>query len=136
MTGPTDSPLWVPHGIEALPIARFAREAERRAGRALPDYDALHAWSVADPGAFWDLLWDFAGVIGDKGDQRLADGDRMPGARFFPEARLNYAENLLRRNDDGDATAAIHGSRASYGKPGCGIGTRTRPEHQGKGREA
>ena len=63
----------------------------------------LHAWSVADPGAFWDLLWDFACVIGEKGGVRLADGDRMPGARFFPEARLNYAENLLRRSDDGDA---------------------------------
>ena len=103
MTGPTDFPLWIPHGIEALPITRFAREAERRSGRALPDYDALHAWSVADPGAFWNLMWDFAGVVGDKGDVPLLDRDRMPGARFFPGARLNYAENLLRRSDDGEA---------------------------------
>jgi len=103
LTGTNDSPLWTPSGIDALPVSRFAREAERRTGLALPDYDRLHRWSVEDPGAFWGLMWDFAGVIGDKGATRLADPDRMPGARFFPEARLNYAENLLRRDDDGEA---------------------------------
>ena len=103
MTRSEDQPLWTPRDIEGLPITRFARLAEERSGRRLPDYDSLHAWSVADPGAFWDLLWDFAGVVGDKGAVRLAHGDRMPGGRFFPEARLNYAENLLRRTDDGDA---------------------------------
>ncbi len=46
--------------------------------------------------AFWDLVWDFCGVIGDKGERALVDGDKMPGARFFPDARLNFAENLLR----------------------------------------
>ena len=44
-----------------------------------------------------------AGVIGDKGAPLIADGDKMPGARFFPDARLNFAENLLRRRDAGDA---------------------------------
>jgi acetoacetyl-CoA synthetase len=96
-------PLWTPRAIDGLPITRFAREAEPRAGRAFSDYDALHTWSVEDPAAFWDLLWDFSGVIGEKGGTRLLDGDKMPGARFFPEATLNFAENLLRRNDDGEA---------------------------------
>ena len=103
MTGPNDQPLWRPSLIDTLPVTRFARLAEERTGRSFPDYDALHAWSVEDPAAFWDLVWDFSGVIGDKGGTLLADGDRMPGARFFPDGTLNFAENLLRRNDDGEA---------------------------------
>ena len=56
------------------------------------------------PKRFWRSLWRFADVIGEgPGEPVLVDGDRMPGARFFPEARLNFAENLLRRRDDGDA---------------------------------
>jgi len=100
-----DSPLWrpSPERIADLPLTHFTAEAEKRTGRRLPDYAALHAWSVEDRGAFWDLVWDFCGIVGEKGGTRLADGDRMPGAHFFPEARLNYAENLLRRSDDGEA---------------------------------
>jgi len=100
-----EKPLWspTPEAVAAAEVTRFAAEAERIAGRPLPDYDALHAWSIADSGAFWSLVWDFCGVIGDKGERRLVDGDKMPGAKFFPDARLNFAENLLRRDDDGDA---------------------------------
>ena len=100
-----DEPSWrpAPERVASLPLTAFAAEAARRSGRSLADYGALHAWSVADRAGFWDLVWDFTGVIGDKGGPRLADGDRMPGARFFPDARLNFAENLLRRNDDGEA---------------------------------
>ncbi len=98
-------PLWrpTPQAIAAQPMTAFAAEASRRAGTTLTDYPSLHAWSVADRAAFWSLLWDFAGVIGDKGERVVVDGDRMPGARFFPEATLNVAENLLRRRDAGEA---------------------------------
>jgi acetoacetyl-CoA synthetase len=101
----SDEPLWRPSGasIAALPLTRFTAEAAKRAGRSFPDYAALHAWSVEDRGAFWDLVWDFSGIVGEKGERRVADGDKMPGARFFPDAKLNYAENLLRRNDEGEA---------------------------------
>jgi acetoacetyl-CoA synthetase len=65
-----------------------------------PGYAGLDAWSVAEPAAFWNEIWDYGEVIAEtRGDHALADADRMPGARFFPEARLNYAENLLRRRD-------------------------------------
>ncbi|HVZ14377.1 MAG TPA: acetoacetate--CoA ligase [Bauldia sp.] len=102
---PTEVPLWRPsrERVAALPLTAFTAEAAKRAGRALPDYAALHAWSIEDRGAFWDLVWDFCGIVGEKGGVALADGERMPGARFFPEARLNYAENLLRRHDDAEA---------------------------------
>ncbi len=100
-----EAPLWRPsrEAIAAHPLTRFAAEAARRAGRPFADYRALHAWSVDDRPAFWDLVWDYADVIGDKGERRVADPDRMPGARFFPDATLNFAENLLVRDDDGDA---------------------------------
>ncbi|MDW8470224.1 MAG: acetoacetate--CoA ligase [Burkholderiales bacterium] len=90
--------------MERAQIAQFARQAARRHGREFPDYEALFRWSVEQPEAFWSEVWDFCGVIAaKKGQTVLADGDRMPGAKWFPEARLNFAENLLRRGDRGDA---------------------------------
>jgi acetoacetyl-CoA synthetase len=49
-------------------------------------YDDLWRWSVDQPEAFWSTLWDFCGAVGEKGTQILVDRDRMPGARWFPEA--------------------------------------------------
>jgi len=66
-------------------------------------YADLWQWSVDQPEAFWSTLWDFCGAVGNKGRTVLVDGDKMPGARWFPEARLNYAENLLQNRDAGEA---------------------------------
>ncbi|WP_181706037.1 acetoacetate--CoA ligase [Chthonobacter rhizosphaerae] len=101
----TDAPLWTPSPARVAEAAmtRFKTFAEERAGRAFDDTAALHAWSVAESAAFWDAVWDFFEVIGEKGERRLVDGDRMPGARFFPDATLNIAENLLRRSGPEDA---------------------------------
>jgi len=84
-------------------MTRFMRAASARWGIGLEDYDALHAWSVAAPERFWDMLWEFAGVIGEKGGTVLLDGERMPGARWFPGASLNFARNLMRSRDESDA---------------------------------
>jgi acetoacetyl-CoA synthetase len=81
----------------------FRTTAEQRWGVTLPDYDALHAWSVDEPEKFWTSVWDDAEIIGTMGDHVLAEGQSMPGARWFPDARLNFAENILRRADDSDA---------------------------------
>ena len=61
------APLWRPSAanLAAAPLTRFAGAAAGRAGRPLADYGALHAWSIDDRAAFWDLVWDFAGVIGE-----------------------------------------------------------------------
>ncbi len=86
-------------------MTAFRRACERRTGRALPDTRALHRWSLEEPGAFWEAVWDTFEVLGEKGERRLADGDAMPGARFFPDATLNFAENILRQRPgvgDGD----------------------------------
>jgi acetoacetyl-CoA synthetase len=94
-----ENPLWTPDPalLPNLPISVFAAEAARRTGRSFAEYDALHAWSVADPGAFWELVWDFCGIVGEKGERRFVEGPSMADARFFPDALLNFAENLMRQ---------------------------------------
>lgn len=69
-------------------------------------YDKLWRWSIEQQEAFWDSLWDWCGIVGDKGDRVLIKGNDMPGARYFPDARLNFAENLLRRRTDEPAIMA------------------------------
>ena len=68
------------------------------------DYTELHAFSVADPEAFWSAAWDFCEVIAEtRGERVFEPGAEIFDARFFPDARLNFAENLLRRADDSPA---------------------------------
>ena len=100
-----DLPLWTPSGeaIRATAMSYFMAAASERAGVAIPDYEALHRWSIDHPEAFWTLLWQFCGIRGERGDIVLADGEHMPGASFFPDARLSFAENLLWKRGSGDA---------------------------------
>jgi acetoacetyl-CoA synthetase len=85
-------------------LTAFAEHLSRAFGFRPDGYDALYEWSIREPEKFWTAVWDFCGVVaGWRGDRVLLDGDRMPGARWFPDARLNFAENLLRRRDDADA---------------------------------
>jgi acetoacetyl-CoA synthetase len=93
------APLWTPsiEQIAAAPITAFMRAASEKAGVEFSSYADLHRWSVEERETFWTLVWDFCGVIGDRGDTTLVDGDRMPGASFFPDATLNFAENLLQK---------------------------------------
>ncbi len=102
----SDRPVWQPDAerVATANLTAFARRVgERQRRPASADYFELHRWSVEQPEAFWSLLWDFAEVRGEKGSRILVDGDKMPGAQWFPDARLNYAQNLLRRRDDGTA---------------------------------
>ena len=98
--------LWQPspERIAGANLTRFAALVRERHGLNAGDYPALHRWSIDDRAAFWSAVWDYGKVIGDRGDGPvLVDGDRMPGAKWFPDARLNFAENLLRRRDDAPA---------------------------------
>jgi acetoacetyl-CoA synthetase len=91
--------LWSPspEAVRNSEMVRFMEEANRRFGLALADYRQLHAWSVDNLPAFWELIWDFCGVIGEKGSPLLSDGAKMPGTKFFPGAKLSFAENMMRR---------------------------------------
>lgn len=97
-----EKPLWVPSKarIESSRFYAFARHIEKKTGAQFPDYDSLWRWSVDNTPEFWDAVWDFCGLIGVKGDRILENVSKMPGAQFFPDARISFAENLLRRRDD------------------------------------
>jgi acetoacetyl-CoA synthetase len=101
----TDSPLWspTPSRIAGSNVTAFAARIKARHSAAVTTYADLHRWSLAHPDLFWDAIWDATGVIGDKDGPVLADADKMPGARFFHEARLNFAENLMRHRGVGEA---------------------------------
>lgn len=98
-------PLWQPDAkrIKTSALETFRVQAEERAGRKLPDYQALHRWSIEDRAAFWTLIWDFCDVIGNRGATALIDRSHMREAEFFPDAKLNFAENLLRHQGYGEA---------------------------------
>ena len=101
------APIWQPSAqrIAGTRLTAFMAAAEKRWNRRLAsaDYQALHAWSIEHPEEFWTSVWEFGGVIGEMGPTVVVDRERMPGAKWFPQARLNFAENLLRRRDDADA---------------------------------
>ncbi len=113
------APLWTPPGdrTRASNLAAFAAWlAERGDGpgarwrpapwRPQEGYRDLWRWSIDDQPAFWSAAWDWFGIVGHKGDRVIVDGHRMPGARYFPDARLNVAENILRRRTDDPAIIA------------------------------
>jgi len=105
-------PLWTPNPA----TVGATRMAQLMQATGHASYGELWQWSVDQPEAFWSQIWDFCGAFGEKGDKTLVDrnksardtapgaaGGIMPGARWFPGARLNYAENLLKQRDDSEA---------------------------------
>ncbi|TXH35780.1 MAG: acetoacetate--CoA ligase [Rhodospirillaceae bacterium] len=91
--------LWQPTTDQILDtnMTRFRTQVARDWLVNLPDTAALWQWSVTEIEQFWLSLWRFSEIIGDgPGQTVLVDGDKMPGAKFFPEAQLNFADNLLR----------------------------------------
>jgi acetoacetyl-CoA synthetase len=102
----TNTLLWTPGDDRKASsnLRQFADGLAAKYGLTLQAYADIHAFSVSHSEHFWNELWDFCSVKAQtRGARVLIDGDKMPGARFFPDARLNYAENLLGRNDDGEA---------------------------------
>lgn len=98
----TDQPLWIPSPQRAAAsnMAAFMKFVNVRHGTDLADYAALHRFSVDRLEDFWVAVWDFCGVIAhSRGETVIVDKSKMPGARFFPDAKLNFAENLLRRRE-------------------------------------
>jgi len=105
----TETMLWQPSAerIARANITEFARRAAGIAGRPFPDYASLWRWSTEEREAFWRALWDYAGVAGERGERTVVNPTQMPGARWFPDARLNFAENLLTRRAADDAGDAL-----------------------------
>ena len=96
------SPLWQPSkaGIDQAGISAFIQHINMQYDLSLADYADLHRWSINYTVMFWRELWGFCNVIGDPGELIVTDQDNLESARWFPEASLNYAENLLRSRSD------------------------------------
>src|SRR5271167_3868015 len=103
------APLWQPSPDRAAQtsLTTFAARVAAQHGVALPDFSALYRWSTAEPEAFWRALWDDAGIVGDPGVRTLVDALAMPGAHWFPDARLKFAENLLAHRPPGGGGDAL-----------------------------
>jgi acetoacetyl-CoA synthetase len=137
--------LWTPSPERVLKanMTEFLRYVEERGGPPVPDYSAdsywqLHEWSVANPERFWSLAWRFCGIIGHRGTgggaervgvglEHMGPPDPEKGPRWFPDASLNFAENLLRFNDEEPALAswneAGHQRTVSYRELRESVGT-------------
>ena len=97
------TPLWSPseERKQAANITRFIEKVNSQYNLALKSYDDLHEWSVENIPDYWAVIWDFADIRASRRyDQIVDDLTKFPGARWFPGARLNFAENLLRYRDD------------------------------------
>ena len=102
--------LWSPttEQIEQANSTKFTTHLNDKFLLVLSSFQELHAWSIENPESFWEELWHFTGVIGDKGIQILENKNLMPGAVWFSDSRLNFAENLLNeKNRDQHAEAII-----------------------------
>jgi acetoacetyl-CoA synthetase len=95
-------PLWTPSEEAAARshLTRFTAFVSRRTGMTFPTYWDLDRWAIDNPADFWTAVWDFGEVIGERMGPALEGENQMPGAQWFPQSRLNYAENLLRRRND------------------------------------
>ncbi|MBJ7545001.1 acetoacetate--CoA ligase [Rhodomicrobium udaipurense] len=96
-------PLWSPteKSVENSRLARLMAEVNAADDLDLRTYADIHSYSVRETEAFWAKAWDFMGLIGERGDGPIfVQGDKFEASRFFEGARLNFAENLLRKNDD------------------------------------
>ena len=110
--------LWSPthETVRSSLLSQFTNEVADQGAGSFDDYDALHQWSVENPADFWAAYWDFAELkASQKGDIAVKDLDRFPGASWFPEAKLNYAENLLSNRSSKTAFVSIleNGERKS-----------------------
>lgn len=101
-------PMWIPSAerVRNSNVTEIIRRVARDHDSGVVDYKTLHRFSTARPEIFWDMLWDFFEVVGDKGGVVVSDPQSFRDARWFPQARLNFTENLLRRRDDGIAVVS------------------------------
>ncbi len=105
--------LWTPGAgrIEHANLTAFRRWLERERGLSFASYGELWRWSVEDLESFWGALWDYFGIKASSSYTRVLGHRGMPGAEWFPGARLNYAENVLLR-ERGGGVALLHASES------------------------
>jgi acetoacetyl-CoA synthetase len=102
-------PLWTPtdERVQGTNMFRFRQHAAAVSGEGLDDAAGLHRWSVRQLDQFWQLVWDDCGVLGERGAVAMTPGDTMPHTRFFPDAVVSVAENLLADRPGATADAIV-----------------------------
>jgi acetoacetyl-CoA synthetase len=97
--------LWTPspERVQRTRLTAFTRFAEERTGRTLGDYTALWQWSTTEVEQFWQAVWDFFDVRSSASHTAVLESRVMPGAHWFPGARLNFAEHVLRMERPSEA---------------------------------
>ncbi len=100
-------PLWIPTQaqIDESLLGQFIVYVSKKYDYHISSYAELYQWSLDEKEKFWSSVWDYCGVIGEKGEKILIEGDDIERAVWFPEAQLNFAENLLKEKTD---TTAIY----------------------------
>ena len=96
-------PLWQPTPDRAANthLARFIQLIGQKLDPSVRDWDSLYRFSIDRPADFWTAMWEFGAVVSSRRGKAVDDNwPAMPGTRFFPEARLNFAENLLKHRDE------------------------------------
>jgi acetoacetyl-CoA synthetase len=108
--------LWSPgtQRVQDSCISRFMRLIRQQRDPGVLDYQSLYRFSIESPKAFWRAMWEFGGVIGTAGSRTVEDFEKMPGAQWFPDASLNFAENLLRYRDNQEALVFTSETGVSY----------------------
>ncbi|MEX0731490.1 MAG: acetoacetate--CoA ligase [Aquisalimonadaceae bacterium] len=112
MTGEQDAPVvWTPDttALRHSRMADYMRWLAERGHGPFADYHALHAWSVSELETFWQTVWEYCGLRHDAPPERILSGHAMPGARWFPGMKVNFAANLLRaaEGEDADQEAVV-----------------------------
>ena len=111
-------PLWIPDNerINQANISRFLHMLRSELDPWIVDYHGLYQFSINQPEDFWQAVWEFNDVIGDCGASILEPAEKIQDSRWFPNAKLNFAENLLRYRDDRPAITfrSENGSSSQY----------------------
>lgn len=97
--------LWKPDHdqVDLRNLTAFAAQH----GFTPDDFPALHEWSISSQHSFWSAVWAFCHIVGNPGNDVSLDLDKFPGSRWFPQASLNFCENLLRYDDSRTALVAV-----------------------------
>jgi acetoacetyl-CoA synthetase len=106
--------VWTPteDARESSVLARYLVWLQGERSLDFADYDELWRWSVSDLDGFWASLWDFFEIRADTPYERVLGSREMPGAEWFPGARLNYAAHMLGRDEDSDSVAVMARSQS------------------------
>ncbi len=110
--------LWSPspQSIDNSQLTQFARKVADKRALSFDSYNDLHTWSIQKPDEFWSDYWEFSELKSSKTSRKaVKDLHKFPGARWFPDSKLNYAENLLSERSNKTALVSIleNGSRKS-----------------------